>query len=122
MKLFYIDTHESGCFSFGWIGARQKIWEYQGRTKDLVYEITRKVKLDELKNADGICVVKGPGSFSSIRAGVLAANLLARALQLKLYSLPAGQGKIASEVLEGLEPQVFVAPEYDREPNITIKK
>jgi len=122
MRLFFIDTHESGRFSFGWIGERPKIWDREGRTRNLIYQITRQIKLNELKKADGICVVKGPGSFSSIRTGVLAANLLARTLKLKLYSLPASQGKIKAADLKSLKPQVFVAPEYDREPNITIKQ
>lgn len=119
MKLFFIDTHESGYFSFGWKGANEKLWNYEGRTRNLIYEITRQVKLEELKKADGICVVKGPGSFSSIRTGVLVANLLAKALKLKLYSLPADRDKMSDEDFKILKPQIFVAPEYDREPNIT---
>lgn len=121
MRLFFIDTHENGRFSFGWLGERPKLWDREGRTRNLIYQITRQVKLDELKKADGICAVKGPGSFSSIRTGVLTANLLARVLKLKLYSLPAGKGKISDVDLKRLKPKVFVAPEYDREPNITIK-
>lgn len=121
MRLFFIDTHESGHFSFGWLGEGGQVWDYEGRTGNFFYQITKHVKLDQLKKADGICVVKGPGSFSSIRAGVLVANLLARALKLKLYSLPAGQGKISDADFKHMKPQAFVAPEYDREPNITVK-
>ncbi len=122
MRLFFIDTHEAGHFSFGWLGDPEKVWEYEGRTGNFFYQITQHVKLDQLKKADGICVVKGPGSFSSIRAGVLVANLLARALKLKLYSLPASQGKISATDLRRMKPQAFVAPEYDCEPNITLSK
>ncbi len=139
MRLFFIDTHETGHFSFGWLrpdavqrtlsgggsarraGENARVWDYEGRTGNFFYQITKHVKLDQLKKADCICVVKGPGSFSSIRAGVLVANLLARALKLKLYSLPAGQDKISDADFKHMKPQVFVAPEYDREPNITFK-
>ena len=79
---------------------------------------------EDLKNASGVCVVAGPGSFSAVRGGVLAGNLLARFLNIPLtgvsvdesVDLPALRHRLAS----GDVPAVsYVAPVYDAEPNIT---
>lgn len=72
----------------------------------------------------GICVVRGPGSFSAIRTGVLYANLLSRLLRLPLFSISAEEAADLRRVAKRLEygalrSASYVAPVYDREPNIT---
>jgi len=74
----------------------------------------------------GICVVAGPGSFSSVRSGVLDANLLARLWRVPLVGvtvedaqdLPALARRLAAEHSRGA---AYVAPIYDAEPNITVR-
>lgn len=78
------------------------------------------------KNLKGICVVAGPGSFSSVRSGVLDANLLARLWRLPLIGvrveeteeLPSLAKRLASFRTRSAE---YVAPLYDAEPNITVR-
>lgn len=79
-----------------------------------------------LRRARGIIVVAGPGSFSSIRSGVLLANLMSRLLKVPLYQVAKGAeevdlNELREQIARGsLRPVSYVAPVYDAEPNITI--
>lgn len=80
-----------------------------------------------LEACEGICVVAGPGSFSSIRIGVLYANLLSRLLRLQLVGVSVEEAADRNALVERLKthapsPSVYVAPVYDMEPNITIPR
>ena len=80
-----------------------------------------------LEACEGICVVAGPGSFSSIRVGVLYANLLSRLLRLQLVGVSVEDATDRSALVERLKnhapsPNVYVAPVYDMEPNITVPR
>jgi tRNA A37 threonylcarbamoyladenosine modification protein TsaB len=75
----------------------------------------------------GICVVSGPGSFSSIRVGVLYANLLSRLLRLPLVGVSVEETAERVALMQRLKNHVptsatYVAPVYDMEPNITIPR
>ncbi len=74
------------------------------RSHAILMEVMKELK--KVKKIDGIIVVKGPGSFTAIRTGVLIANVLARILRVPLNGASAG----------------MVLPEYISEPNITLKK
>lgn len=81
-----------------------------------------------LNSLCGIIVVKGPGNFTSLRAGVSAANALAYALNIPLigisgsdakdleYAFKAGQIKFRDKKIGA-----YVEPVYGKEPNITSK-
>ena len=75
----------------------------------------------------GIIVVSGPGSFSSIRTGVLYANLFSRFLGLPMHEI-IGAGElrlenILKQVQAGQLPRKqYIEPRYDRDPNITMPK
>ncbi len=95
--------------------------------------------------ACGIIVVAGPGSFSSIRGGVLLANLMSRLMGVPLYRvehrapLDSARGRLRTGHRDGndesldldvlrdqiahghLKPVKYVAPVYDQEPNITVR-
>lgn len=71
-------------------------------------------------------MVAGPGTFSSVRTGVLQANLLARLLRVPLVGVLAEEArdlpKLSERLWSGnLAAATYVAPLYDAEPNITVK-
>lgn len=77
--------------------------------------------------ADGVCVVAGPGSFSAVRSGVLVANVLARMFGIPLHGFSTDEVEDLNDVRDRLvagsvASQPYVAPVYDAEPNITCPK
>lgn len=65
----------------------------------------------KLKDLDSIMVKNTGGSFTNLRIGVLTANALAYALNIRV------EGEVANKT-----KSEWVEPMYDREPNITVKK
>lgn len=101
---------------------RIKLKQVEGRSHTILNTIA---KLKPFPGIKGICVVAGPGSFTSIRTGVLIANLLAREWKLPLYGIDAHEAQnldaLTQKLLHGnIPPQAYVKPEYDTEPNITL--
>nr|MDD2807104.1 tRNA (adenosine(37)-N6)-threonylcarbamoyltransferase complex dimerization subunit type 1 TsaB [Patescibacteria group bacterium] len=86
-----------------------------------------KVKLATIK---GIAVVKGPGSFTSLRIGVVVANTLAWSLKLPILGVLVSDFESKSKIVklenkikaaQGKAPKI-IEPVYGAEPNITLKK
>lgn len=76
----------------------------------------------KLKDLTRIQVVVTGGSFTSLRIGVVTANALAYALKIPVEAVTS-----SGEVLKNQDSKVFadyniVLPQYDREPNIGVKK
>lgn len=76
----------------------------------------------KLKDLTRIQVVVTGGSFTSLRIGVVTANALAYALKISVEAVAS-----SGEVLKNQDNKVFadyniVLPQYDREPNIGVKK
>ena len=99
-------------------------WVSEGLRQPFLERLSAHISPEEIRELDGICVTAGPGSFSSIRSGVLVANLLSRLYSISLYGVSVEQ----SESLYGLRdmlrahtivPSEYIAPIYDAEPNIT---
>ncbi len=128
MSWIYIDTRERGFAVLGMLsehGSRRK--RLPVPLGGLVAVLQKKFPHDDLHSALGIVVVSGPGPFSSIRTGVLAANLLSRILRKPLYAV-SGIGEIdvnviLQNIIQGrLKPVKYAEPLYDAEPNITMSK
>ena len=70
----------------------------------------------KLKDLTGIEVNNQGGSFTALRIGVVTANALGFALEIPV--------KAVEEFTRKKNKQKFdiVRPDYDREPNITVKK
>ncbi len=93
----------------------------------LLARIAQRIGLATLQRTmSGVCVVAGPGSFSAVRSGVIAANLLSRFLHAPLIGISVTDAQDLGSVarhLEGLaqtsSASTFIAPVYDAEPNIT---
>lgn len=81
----------------------------------------------ELRAPAFIAVVAGPGTFSAVRVGVIYANLLARWYRVPLFSLTKEEVASTDTLQVWYErlqagmcvPVGYIAPIYDREPNIT---
>jgi hypothetical protein len=88
----------------------------------------QKIVKDKLQ---GILVVSGPGGFSTTRSGVVIANTLAWACRVPLIGFELHPGDdFAALIIKNITKLKskrsaklhFVAPIYNAEPNITIKK
>jgi tRNA threonylcarbamoyladenosine biosynthesis protein TsaB len=83
---------------------------------------SRKVKLEKLEK---IIVNTGPGSFTSVRIGVVIANTLSFALKIPVIGISNKEITNKQDILElsdlKLEEE-FVKPYYYKEANITKSK
>lgn len=131
MAWLFLDTHKPGEARFAWFEKDKlpAITHIEGRTNNVLPKLAKSVGSKGLKRIEGVCVVSGPGSFSSVRAGVLEANLIARLLHVPLVGITADEAHdlpILSHKLfathHSLKLAPYVAPIYDKEPNITIPK
>ncbi|MCC7356900.1 hypothetical protein IT408_00100 [Candidatus Uhrbacteria bacterium] len=127
MTWLYINSAQPDASDVGIItNATRRITRVTGRSHKILNTISR-LKEVKHKKLNGVCVVSGPGSFTSIRTGVLIANVLARLEKIPLVGLHLDQVKDLAEVANGLQNNAFpyrayVKPEYDTEPNITLPK
>lgn len=94
--------------------------------------IEKFLKKQKIKPADlaGILCVKGPGKFSSVRAGVSAANTMSWLLgisnsELLNNDLPEDEKMLwnfLKNKIESKNIRHIIEPFYGQEPNITVKK
>ena len=91
--------------------------------------IDKLLKRNRIKfnNLRGTLVVNGPGSFTSIRLGLAAANTLSYFLKIPAVGIKLNEFKNLSELIEiGLKKigktrkQKMVLPVYGKSPNITM--
>lgn len=114
MAWLFIDTHEAGRVHAAWIenGRVLKEMKREGKAALLLPLIAKDMKRFKI---EGVGVVAGPGSFSAVRGGVLDANMIARLLNVPLLPFRVGETFDPTRA-----PVKYVAPIYDKEPNITI--
>ena len=124
----FIDTHAPGRCRLGWLSLDEPISvrTYRGRPPCLLRRLFVHER-ERLQACVGICVVAGPGSFSAIRTGVLYANLLARLVARPLVGVTLEDAVSLKQLarnlaLHALSSVSYVAPVYDREPNITVPR
>lgn len=94
-----------------------------GEAENLLLMIDKLLKEEKarIKNLKRIVVVKGPGNFTSLRIGILIANILAYTLKIPVYGIKLDELdgllslKFKSRKIE------FVSPFYGKEPSITLK-
>ncbi len=126
MAWLFLDTHEQGRVRYAWLerGEVDKRVEREGRASILLPMIAKDLPS---RQVEGVCVVEGPGSFSAVRGGVLDANLLARFLRVPLVAVSAAEAHdlagLAARLASGdVSVSTYVAPVYDKEPNITLSR
>ena len=124
-----IDTRVNGHSVLSWIeGERIETVQVEGKAARALGVIARLTK-DRTEKIEGVLIASGPGTFSSIRTGVLYANLYARLLKIPLLEVeeaeafPGRYVEIMKEYRVGKRlASPYVAPIYDREPNITVPR
>lgn len=129
MGWLHIDTRVNGHSLISWIEGKDiETIQVEGKAARALSVMARLVQ-DRSSSIQGILVASGPGTFSSIRTGVLYANLCSRLLHVPLVELGEDESGVshASSIITEVEAGTrltsdYVAPIYDREPNITIPK
>jgi Inactive homolog of metal-dependent proteases, putative molecular chaperone len=76
----------------------------------------------KLKDITKIQVVVTGGSFTSLRIGVVTANALAYALNILVEAVSADGEVLKNQAAKKFATYNIVTPQYDREPNIGVKK
>jgi len=126
MRWVFIDTSAAGECRFGTFGTgKPTIKRVAVRSNGLLPLLERMFGKEKPASIDGIVVVAGPGSFSSVRGGVLVANLLARCWSIQLFGVPVADaedlGGLSGRLSRDEVPSAsFVQPRYTSEPNITM--
>ena len=127
MPWLFIDTSQPNVFRLGTLSSDEvKVKEYEGRARELLPMVARKIPTTVLRKLDGICVVHGPGSFSAVRGGVVAANVLSRVWRIPLVGVSREEAEDLTRLAQDIMtkktlPTSYVMPTYDAEPNITLK-
>ena len=128
----YIDTTEKDSFDIALIDKeriikKKTVQSYRKHSEKLLKSIeqillSQKASLKDLK---GIIVVRGPGSFTSLRIGVATANALAFGLGISIVGVDKDKGldKIVSSIekLFQRKPSIVIS-KYGKEPHITESK
>ena len=128
MAMLFIDTRQTGVSAMWWIteGGEVYLWLQGARAQEVLRILSE--RMPEIKaDMSAVAVVAGPGRFSSVRVGALYANLLARWFNVPLFAATPedamDDASIRSLYLNALngvkDSSAYVAPMYDREPNIT---
>jgi len=132
MNTLVIDTSDKtarlGLFQEGRL-ADSLEWEAHLELSKTFYQ-----KLDELlvrnkvryKDPGSIIVVRGPGSFTGLRIGIVIVNAFSYALGIETVGV-IQEKKMSLEAIysageKGLKKGQIIEPFYGREPNITQKK
>jgi tRNA A37 threonylcarbamoyladenosine modification protein TsaB len=125
MSWLFIDTSERMRVRLALLPGHGRVRErvIRGRTS-AVCGLASFMSAASVPSLQGIVAVSGPGPFSAVRSGVLAANLLARTHRLPLYGVRALEARDLRALRDTLvagarRPSSYVAPVYDAEPNIS---
>lgn len=128
--ILVIQTNVSGQLSF-WLIRQQEIlrkkhlpivWHGSDRALVVLDELLRQARITvhQLKR---ICVVRGPGSFTSVRIGLILANTIGALTGIPLYGVVKKTTLTEAEVIQLSEKTgkrgVMVRPWYGKAPNIT---
>jgi hypothetical protein len=107
---------------------KETLREAKDKLVFLIDKIFKKNK-GAVKNIGGVAVVSGPGSFTAVRSGVVAANVLGKLLRVPVVGMKRDGFKCEIKFLKiGYEKMMkgkgekVVLPAYGGEPNITKPK
>ncbi len=130
MGYLVLDTRTTDEARAWWVKeAGEEVWQYAGRAQGLLSVIARE-RSRLVEDLQGVAIVAGPGRFSALRVGILYAHLIARWYKKPLYGLEptmveteSARQQIYHDIQAGILPETgYVAPLYDREPNITTPR
>lgn len=123
----FVETTRPDNFVVGLLSAKtQKSVHVDARSHAVLGHILKLLTPSVRTQLEGICVVSGPGSFTSTRTGVMIANILSRQLQLPLVGVTLDDaqdlGELTKKLISGsIKSETYIAPVYSSEPNITVK-
>jgi len=101
------------------------------QAEKLLIEIQKLFKNQKLSinKITGIIVVRGPGSFTSLRIGMVVANTLAWSIKIPVVGIKLNEyddlknlAEISQLLMSKAKKNYLVEPWYCKEPNITTKK
>lgn len=104
------------------------------QSEKLLLNIERLLKNNKasLKKLNGVIVITGPGSFTSLRIGLASANTLGYVLNIPVIGISLKELKRENDLLEMVKKGIkklkkqksfkIVLPYYGQEPNITKPK
>lgn len=130
MGFLLLDTCVSDGAKAWWVTEADEVsWQVAGRAQGVAGIIARE-RCRLANELEGIAVVAGPGRFSSVRVGILYAHLLSRWYKKPLYELTLAdvetreaRNVAVQRISAGSVPSAeYIAPIYDREPNITTPR
>jgi tRNA threonylcarbamoyladenosine biosynthesis protein TsaB len=102
------------------------IWQADRKLSDTIHQRLRTLlesKSYNLKDLEGIAVLKGPGSFTGLRIGITVANALAEGLTIPIVGAEGEDWIRGSIKLLGTgNNEQIVLPEYGAPPHITMPK
>ncbi len=125
MVWLFLDTSQRDRIRFGALTAgNPRVRTFRGRAGGLLRLLPHSTVPQNLRRLTGICVVRGPGAFSSVRAGVLVANLLSRFARLPLVGIDLEDSRDLHALAKSLArreiaPSDVILPTYVAPPNIT---
>ena len=129
--VLYINTAERGRINFALIKngevflLRKKVGIRQSENALNLLNIFLKKNGFYLTDIKKIVVNRGPGSFTSVRLGIVLANTLSFGLKIPLTGVYNLELKAKEDYLKLTKLKFkkdFVKPYYDREPDITKSK
>ena len=130
--LLYIDTTQREFIKFALIKNESKVFLLEKivgnkQSENLLFLLDKflKSKKTKLQDMTKIVVNRGPGSFTSVRLGVVLANTLSYSLKIPIFGIDNSEFKSQEDYLKLLDlkkSDEFVKPFYYKEANITTKK
>jgi len=119
------DSFEIALFDKDFVIKKKRVQSHRKHSEKLLKSIEQILssKKAQLKDVQGIMVVRGPGSFTSLRIGITTANALAFGLNIPVKGVDKVENlNIITSSIDNIfksKNKIIVIPEYGREPHIT---
>lgn len=122
----YLDTTERDSFQValvdkGKVLKHKTVLSVRAHSEKLLQTINRLLVQSKksVKDISGIAVVRGPGSFTSLRVGVATANALSYALAIPVVGVKPSCNLARIEPLFIKKKSGIILPKYGQPPHIT---
>ncbi len=130
--VFFINTVVSGEISVRVFGGTKKMeMRVSGKSDKILVLADKFFKKNNFKLEDlsGIAVLSGPGSFTALRQGIVAANALSYILEIPVVGIRLDEFSNDDELITVINKKIkkaktgeIVLPFYGGEPNITRQR
>ncbi|MCC6638974.1 tRNA (adenosine(37)-N6)-threonylcarbamoyltransferase complex dimerization subunit type 1 TsaB [Candidatus Falkowbacteria bacterium] len=127
----FVDTSATGKIHLSLFTSTQKVDDFVFEGGNTISEKLPEVIEEFLSrhtivvsSLEGIIVVTGPGSFTSLRIACAVANTLSQTLGIALFGAPLSELDTDEKIIlatSKVAKGITLVPAYDREANITIR-